>query len=441
MNIRGIGDVHGFRRLTWLFLTTIVAPSALLVLLAVGAFGQRLWSEHELAYREVEVQLPHVAARLTQHAVDLQTGLYTCLDACAPDCPAHACERAGIAAWSAAGRSWTPDREQLAREAEAMLLHDPAWNGAIELASAPPGVALGAPLTGMYLRDVRAPRSGVLGDRTLSITVPLLLLTLVLIGVTTGLRAAAREISMSRRQTELVSRISHELRTPLTSIRMFVDTLREGRLPPERTQECLDLMSEESARLSRRIEQVLRWARMEAGARRYRLDAVPPAEIADEAVAAFRSQVMMEESAPDLIIDVPTDLPPIMADRDAVVEALVNLLVNAFRHSTVPRHIQLRAVSRGLQVGLSVQDNGPGIRSSEQRRIFEKFYQPEDGANTATDGSGLGLAIVRAIVRDHGGRVQLESEPQRGSRFTLWLPTAWSRGYTGAAVTRAAEDL
>jgi signal transduction histidine kinase len=124
-----------------------------------------------------------------------------------------------------------------------------------------------------------------------------------------------------------------------------------------------------------------------------------------------------------------------------VVEALVNLLVNAFRHANSPRRIELRAVARGLQVGLSVKDNGPGIRSGDQRRIFEKFYQPAVGGAPSPGGSGLGLAIVRSIVRHHGGRVHLESAPNIGSRFTLWLPTAWSRGYTAPANADAVVDL
>lgn len=442
MNIRGIGDVHGFRRLTWLLMTTVVAPSALLVLLAVGAFGQRMWSEHDLAYREVEVQLPHVAARLEALTLEIERSLADCLAACGPACAPNACPTSGVASWQRADPlTWRPDPQALAGRAEALLLHDLAWNGRLELTQTPSGVALGAPLAGWYLRDVRAPRAGVPSDRTLSVIAALLLLGVVLIGVTAGLRAAAREISMSRRQIELVSHLSHELRTPLTSIRMFVDTLREGRLPAERTDECLDLLSEETARLSRRIEEVLRWARMEAGARRYSLEAVPPTEIASEAIAAFRSQVMLQDADLELIVDVPEYLPKIMADRDAVVEALVNLLVNAFRHANSPRRIELRAVARGLQVGLSVKDNGPGIRSGDQRRIFEKFYQPAVGGAPSPGGSGLGLAIVRSIVRHHGGRVHLESAPNIGSRFTLWLPTAWSRGYTAPANADAVVDL
>ncbi len=116
-------------------------------------------------------------------------------------------------------------------------------------------------------------------------------------------------------------------------------------------------------------------------------------------------------------------------DRDAIVEALVNLLQNAVKYTPQPRTISLSATRVGRWVGLTVADNGPGIHKQDRKRIFEKFYQADtllsapsqQGANR---GSGLGLSIVRAVIRAHGGRVELATELGRGSRFTLWLPAA-----------------
>jgi two-component system phosphate regulon sensor histidine kinase PhoR len=253
------------------------------------------------------------------------------------------------------------------------------------------------------------------------------MLALVVTGLVFGLGAAAREIAMSQRQIELVGRVSHELRTPLTSIGMFVEALREGRLDAERQAECLDLLSRETERLSRRIEEVLAWARMESGARRYHTTTVSVADVVQRAMDALRTAAMFEEAEGlDVTVDLPAQLPDLEVDPDAVVEALLNLLVNAWRHTEPPRVVRVTATARPRRVGISVSDNGPGISSRDRRRIFEKFYQPESDETRygATRGTGLGLAIVRAIVRAHGGRVDLAPARDRGSTFTIWLPVA-----------------
>ncbi len=249
------------------------------------------------------------------------------------------------------------------------------------------------------------------------------LVGIVVTGTVVTLRSTLREIRLSRLQTDFVSRISHELRTPLTSIRMFVETLQSGRLAddPDRIAECLDLMAQESDRLSRRIERVLNWARMEAGRRVYDLEEVSAQEIVQEALTAFRSHNLLR-GGEEITVDLPEDLPPLHADRDAVVEALLNLVQNAVRYSEPPRHVRVFAVGHGGWVGLGVEDDGPGIPRRERRRIFEKFYQADPLLSRKTQGSGLGLAIVRAVVQGHGGRVSLWSEVGEGSRFTMWLP-------------------
>ena len=255
------------------------------------------------------------------------------------------------------------------------------------------------------------------------------LLGLVVVGVFVTLGSATREIRLSRLQTDFVSSVSHELRTPLTSIRMFVETLQSGRLDddPGKVEECLSLLSLETERLSRMIERVLDWARMEAGRRIYDLEPVSVDELADDALTALRTQHLLQD-AEQVAVDLP-DLPAVQVDRDAIVEALLNLLQNAVKYTPEPRDIRLSARRKGSWVGLEVADNGPGIAPRDQRRIFEKFYQADALLSSPTQkgadrGSGLGLSIVRAVARAHGGRVELASEIGRGSRFTLWLPVA-----------------
>jgi len=247
----------------------------------------------------------------------------------------------------------------------------------------------------------------------------------VVVGALITLSSTARELRLSRLQTDFVSHLGHELRTPMTSIRMFVETLQSGRLrDPERVQECLDLLARETDRLSRRIERVLEWGRMEAGRRIYEKQFASARQLVDAALAAFHAQTLLNAGDTTLDVEIPADLPTLHVDVDALTEVLLNLLQNAARHTEAPRLVRVRGVAVGGGVALSVEDNGPGIPAHEQKRIFEKFYQAGALLSRKPEGSGLGLAIVRAIAHGHGGRVELESEVGRGSRFTIWLPAA-----------------
>jgi signal transduction histidine kinase len=255
-----------------------------------------------------------------------------------------------------------------------------------------------------------------------------LLVGLVMVGAAITLGAAARGIRLSQLQTDFVSNVSHELRTPLTSIRMFVETLQSGRLhnDPAKVEECLHLLAVETDRLSRMIERVLNWARMEAGRRVYEFENVDAEMLVGQALSALRSQHLMTDDV-EISVTIPANTPQLRVDSDAIVEALLNLLQNAVKYTPAPRNIEVEASTRGRQVGLAVVDNGPGIAVDDRVRVFEKFYQANTLLSSSTlsgveRGSGLGLSIVRAVVRGHGGRVQLDSELGNGSRFTLWLP-------------------
>lgn len=423
MEIRGIGDTHGFRRLLWLFGTTIVAPAALLGIMSLGAAGHREWTAAELQAREVEVQLPLVAQLLQARTEALNTEVRRLTETC----PAGDCRPPdGVASWFADG-SWQADLDALSEWA---TLHLSSDSGTVRLVvitetDREDAVALAGQLAGRYLAPDPPSDQIEQAREPMRVAAAISLMAILLMGVVAGLRSAAREMRMSRRQTELVSRVSHELRTPMTSIRMFVDLLGSARLDPDRTKECLELLSQETERLSRRIEDVLLWARMESGARRYHHQEVAAEALAQEALEALQSQYVHEEAPPKVEFDLPVDLPALRVDRDAVVEALLNLLVNAIRHTAEPRHIVVGGRTDGRRVGLSVADNGPGIGRRDRRRIFEKFYRADDEEEASlTRGTGLGLAIVRSIARAHGGRVELDSDTGRGSRFTLWLPTA-----------------
>jgi two-component system, OmpR family, phosphate regulon sensor histidine kinase PhoR len=248
-----------------------------------------------------------------------------------------------------------------------------------------------------------------------------LLVGAVITGVSLTGRALFREMRLSQLQTDFVSNVSHELRTPLTSIRMFIETLQSGRVrDPVRMQECLDVVSQESERLSRMIERILGWARMEAGRRIYSFEPIPPELIVQRALDAFRMQ-QLQDSEAQVEVFVDPNLRPVRADLEAVTEALLNLLNNAWKYTGTEKKITIKVLPDRAGIGIEVSDNGPGIPKGERKRVFEKFYRADMLLTRRTQGSGLGLAIVRAIAQAHQGRVELESEEGRGSRFTLWL--------------------
>lgn len=251
----------------------------------------------------------------------------------------------------------------------------------------------------------------------------------IMAGIAATFVCLRREANLARLQTDFVSKVSHELRTPLTSIRMFAETLQLGRAKSrEASQQCLDVLSTESARLSAMIDRLLGWARMEAGKRQYRAEVCRPSDIIAEAMAAFEPQRITQPV--HLEVDVPSTLPDVFVDRSSIVEALLNLLQNAHRYTDDDKRIQVRCrhEQRSTMLAIFVDDNGPGIAKREQHRIFEMFYRAEDPLQRNLRGTGLGLAIVHHIVRGNGGAVSVESELGHGSSFRILLPTAAAIG-------------
>ena len=226
----------------------------------------------------------------------------------------------------------------------------------------------------------------------------------------------AREANLSELQSDFVSKVSHELRTPLTAMRLFIETLERSRDDAATTAQCIEQISAESARLSRLIERLLDWGRMEAGRKWYDKQAVDPAAVVHDALAEFASS---RYPGLQLTVEIEPDCPHIEGDRSALVDAVGNLLGNAAKYGGRPPHVHVRVQRQGRSVWISVRDNGMGIPKAEQRQIFQKFYRVDDRFSRAQQGSGLGLAIVKHVVRGNDGRIELASEEGQGSTFTL----------------------
>ncbi len=239
-------------------------------------------------------------------------------------------------------------------------------------------------------------------------------------GVVLTLVFIRREANLSELQADFVSKVSHELRTPLTAIRLLTETLEGSADDPKVRNEVITALTFENEKLSRRIERLLDWGRMEAGRKLFELKPTPPFELVKTAMDAFSPLRTDDKLVFEARVD--DDLPEIMVDRDAMADAIVNLLSNARKYGGTPPLVQLRAYKdeRG-RVAFDVLDNGAGIPRGEHRRIFDKFYRIDDRLSRAREGSGLGLAIVKHIVRAHGGRVVVESDAGKGSKFRIIL--------------------
>jgi two-component system phosphate regulon sensor histidine kinase PhoR len=267
------------------------------------------------------------------------------------------------------------------------------------------------------------------GEARINVLLGILTVSLVAVsstGVILVIVFVRREANLSELQADFVSKVSHELRTPLTAIRLFAETLERAK-DEETVTKCVAMLNTETERLTRRIERLLDWGRMEAGRKLYDFHEENVQDLLDEAIGAFPPARLGEDL--ELSIEVAPDLPTVLVDRHAIVDAVVNLLSNAYKYGGAPAVVVLSAKTNGKrEIAISVADNGPGIARPEQRRVFDKFYRIDDRLSRRRDGSGLGLAIVKHIVRAHHGRVSLESSAGKGATFTIVLPPSLAHG-------------
>jgi len=218
-----------------------------------------------------------------------------------------------------------------------------------------------------------------------------------------------------------MANVSHELRTPLTSIRAYLDTVISEVRPKLKSQHAhfLNVILEETLRLTGLVDDLLSFSKMEAGKIRLNRETVHVHDLVREALSVVAAEA--EQKGLTLVEDL-GDVEPIPADRDRVAQLLMNLLGNALKFTDYGGRITARVREEEDGVRLEVEDTGIGISGENLERVFERFYQTDGSSTRKYGGVGLGLAICRGIVEQHGGRIWAESEEGAGSLFVAWLP-------------------
>jgi signal transduction histidine kinase len=249
-----------------------------------------------------------------------------------------------------------------------------------------------------------------------------LLAVVLLGGVVMALRSANKAWNLSEMKGDFVSNVSHELRTPLASIRVFAELLKLGKVPTaQKAEEYGEYIEAESHRLSRLIDNILDFSRIESRNKTYSFARGDIGEVVDAIMRTF--EVRMRQCGFQVSMERPRDpLPPVRIDIDAFGQAVNNLLDNAVKYSKDSKRIEVRLAHDNDHVEVSVRDHGIGIAREEQRKIFERFHRVSTGLVHDVKGNGLGLSIVHHVVQAHGGSVNVESEPGRGSTFFIRLP-------------------
>jgi signal transduction histidine kinase len=261
---------------------------------------------------------------------------------------------------------------------------------------------------------------------TLALTLGLLIFVLLLaIGVGGWLIVTDlnRQLTLARQKTDFVSNVSHELKTPLTSIRMFSELLAEGRVSePEKRQSYLQIITAETSRLTRLINNVLDFSRMERGEKKYQMRPFDLAGLARETVETYRPH--LESLGFKIEAKLPDFETTVNGDRDALSQVLVNLLSNAEKYSNSAKVItvELESMAGEPRIEMRILDRGPGVPRGCEERIFEQFYRAHDSLSSGIQGSGLGLTLARQIARAHGGEVVYRLREGGGSCFILSVP-------------------
>lgn len=234
---------------------------------------------------------------------------------------------------------------------------------------------------------------------------------------------ARRQVALAQKKTDFVSNVSHELKTPLTSIRMFAELMHDGHgASAEKHPQYLRIIMLEAERLTRLINNVLDFARMERRQKQYDKR---PLDLHAVLTRIWEAQELhLRQNGFTTRWQAAPPPYPVVADEDALAQVLVNLLSNAEKYSGDRKEVELHSYLDGGFVCVSVLDRGVGVPTGEERKIFEAFYRAHDSLSSGIQGSGLGLTLAQRLAAEHRGEILYQARAEGGSNFTLRLPLA-----------------
>ena len=278
-----------------------------------------------------------------------------------------------------------------------------------------PNYQIGISLVGQTIEDL-------VQQRALTNILLIGLLTVVLIlGVWIVYRNIKKEVELAQIKSDFVSNVSHELRTPLSLISMFSETLEMDRVKTdEKKKEYYSIISQEANRLSKIVNSILNFSKMEAGKRQYNFVDSYLNDVAENVYHSYKFHLEQKGFTFNIVKD--ETIPIIKIDEEAVSEAIVNLVDNAVKYSDKEKTIIIRTGQENNYAFVEVEDKGIGIPDKDQKKIFEKFFRVSSGNVYSVKGSGIGLSIVQHIVDAHKGKIELSSEVNKGSKFRLLFP-------------------
>jgi two-component system phosphate regulon sensor histidine kinase PhoR len=240
-------------------------------------------------------------------------------------------------------------------------------------------------------------------------------------------RNIKREMELAQIKSDFVSNVSHELRTPLALINMYAETLEMDRIKSEeKKKEYYSIISGETNRLSNIVNRILSFSKLEAGKRNFVLEKIDLNEIAKKIYDTYLHHLQTRQFE---FLFVTKGEIIIKGDKEAISEVIVNLIDNASKYSKEIKKIILRT---GVQDGfgfVEVEDRGIGIAKEEQDKIFDKFYRASKGLIHDTKGTGIGLALVKYMVEGNNGKIELESDTSKGSKFRILFPLEEDKKY------------
>ncbi len=250
------------------------------------------------------------------------------------------------------------------------------------------------------------------------------ILTLVVVltfGAVLIARTIGHEIEILKLKSDFVSSVSHEFKTPLTSIKALSERLQADKvIDSARMKQYFSLISQNAEQLTRLVKNLLNFSKMEEGKFEYNFELTDIAQLVTQQIQDFGKNEVQRGARIRAFI--PSDIPPLYVDREALTQVLNNLLDNAFKFSPVDSEVEVRIKKDQQNVVIEVSDRGIGIPEDELGKVFEKFYQGRNSVRQSAKGTGLGLTLVKHAAEAHGGKVLVRSNVGEGSTFSLTLP-------------------